>query len=287
MNLPGGNHRPQDAVPAEQNGSWVPQMRQPATWTARCRRIGPHCRAAGIAPAGRELARGAIACRHRRDPRPPVPGACIVDRTDHRLITTRPRECRTPVPRAAALVVTGDQHGNAPGPALGDIALFDPQRSEKRIPSPARIAPFSADALPGLHRSTASAAESTGRIAVNAAAGPAHPPSSRSRVDLRKEGEGAAYGTAHTRSGAPGLRGGPRLHGDERLLRRARRRGVDGHHPPGARARHHVLRHRGRLRAVDERAARREGARRTGATTSSSRRSSATSSTSRAPAPAG
>ena len=73
------------------------------------------------------------------------------------------------------------------------------------------------------------------------------------------------------------LRRGSRLHGDERLLRRPRRRGVDRDHPPGARPRRHVPRHVRHVRPVHQRAARRSRDRRAAATRSPWRRSSASS----------
>ncbi|CAA9315932.1 MAG: Oxidoreductase, aldo/keto reductase family, partial [uncultured Gemmatimonadaceae bacterium] len=63
---------------------------------------------------------------------------------------------------------------------------------------------------------------------------------------------------AHARQdGAPGVGARARVHGDERLLLGARRRGVDRDDPPRPRPRGHLPRHRGHVRPVHERAARR------------------------------
>ena len=70
---------------------------------------------------------------------------------------------------------------------------------------------------------------------------------------------GGTDATTTARPGARGLRAGARVHGDERLLRRARRRRVDRDDPPRPRARHRLPRHRRHVRAVHERAARRRG----------------------------
>src|SRR5437879_1013269 len=57
------------------------------------------------------------------------------------------------------------------------------------------------------------------------------------------------YGT--TEAGwTSGVRSGPRLHGDERVLRRARRRGIGLHHPPRTRARDRLSRHCGHVWAL-------------------------------------
>ena len=75
------------------------------------------------------------------------------------------------------------------------------------------------------------------------------------------------------------LPAGPRLHGHVRVLRPARRRGVDRDDPPRARAGRHPAGHRRHLRAAHERAARRAARSPTGATASCSRPSSASCAT--------
>ena len=65
--------------------------------------------------------------------------------------------------------------------------------------------------------------------------------------------------TTTARTGARGLGTGSRLHGHERVLRGARRRRVDRHDPPRARARRRLPRHRRHVRPVHERGARRRG----------------------------
>ena len=105
-------------------------------------------------------------------------------------------------------------------------------------------------------------------------------------VDLGGAGRGATDDdrTAHARPGTRGLGAGPRLHGDDRVLRAGRRRRVDRHDPPRARPRRHLPRHRRHVRPVHQRGAGRPGDPRAGATRSCSPPSSATCATPTAPA---
>jgi hypothetical protein len=79
--------------------------------------------------------------------------------------------------------------------------------------------------------------------------------------------------------GAHGLPPGPRLHGHVRVLRGRRRRRVDRHHPPRARSRADLLRHRRHVRAPYQRGPRGPGAGRRAATRRSSPPSSASCAT--------
>ena len=74
----------------------------------------------------------------------------------------------------------------------------------------------------------------------------------RVRVSVSGDGERRA------RNAGPGrFPAGPRLHGDVRVLRQSRRRGVDRDDPPRAGARRHASRHGRHLRPPHQRAARR------------------------------